>query len=209
MQVCIVIPGNTEPTKKDEITDAVKAEEKNFFNQPAPSEKEKSKMTKDSIMALYGSAPPQPIVYPNPVGTFQPTVPQNAFPQTYQYPAQGFPPNFNQQPFPIQNGSPHIPNIATNMTPNPYVASNLSQPTQTMPFGQSQQFITAPFGQSFGGIPQNQFQPNVGANVPMGGTPNPFCGPMPMQQQFAGLSLTGAQVNNANVGKPAAANIWQ
>ncbi|XP_012276516.1 stromal membrane-associated protein 1 isoform X2 [Orussus abietinus] len=38
---------------------ATKTEEENFFNQPAPTPQEKSKMTKDSILALYGSSSQQ------------------------------------------------------------------------------------------------------------------------------------------------------
>lgn len=195
--------GNTETTKKDEITDAVKAEEKSFFNQPAPSEKERSKMTKDSIMALYGSGPPQPIVYPPPVGAYQPGVAPAAFPTTYQFPTQGFtsavPPNYTPQAFPLQNGTPHMPNM-------PYMA----QQPQTMQFSAPQQYVASPYGQGFGAIPsQGQFQAPMGSTVPMAAPANPFCGNMPLQQQFAGMNLTGAPVNNSNVGKPAAANIWQ
>lgn len=38
---------------------ATKTDEENFFNQTAPSTQEKSKMTRDSILALYGTAPSQ------------------------------------------------------------------------------------------------------------------------------------------------------
>ncbi|XP_014210260.1 stromal membrane-associated protein 1 isoform X2 [Copidosoma floridanum] len=38
----------------------VKSEEESFFNQPAPTPLERSKMTKDSIMALYATQPSQP-----------------------------------------------------------------------------------------------------------------------------------------------------
>lgn len=36
-----------------------KNEEENFFDQPVPLSQEKSKMTKDSILALYGTPSPQ------------------------------------------------------------------------------------------------------------------------------------------------------
>lgn len=39
---------------------ASKTEEENFFNQPVPTPQEKSKMTKDSILALYGTPSHQP-----------------------------------------------------------------------------------------------------------------------------------------------------
>ncbi|XP_044581951.1 stromal membrane-associated protein 1 isoform X2 [Cotesia glomerata] len=44
---------NAESTLSN--TEASKADEESFFNQPAPSQEEKSKMTKDSILALYGN----------------------------------------------------------------------------------------------------------------------------------------------------------
>ncbi|XP_011504373.1 PREDICTED: stromal membrane-associated protein 1 [Ceratosolen solmsi marchali] len=39
---------------------ASKSEEESFFNQPTPMPQEKNKMTKDSILALYGTQPTQP-----------------------------------------------------------------------------------------------------------------------------------------------------
>jgi hypothetical protein len=38
-------------------------EESNFFDQPTPLPQEKSKMTKDSILALYGTPSHQPTIY--------------------------------------------------------------------------------------------------------------------------------------------------
>lgn len=83
---------------------AAKAEEESFFNQPTPTEKERTKLTKDSILALYGSAPqtqPQPVMY---------SVPQcAAFPQQVYAPSAfgAFPQQQpqQQQAFPpVQNG---------------------------------------------------------------------------------------------------------
>jgi stromal membrane-associated protein len=42
---------------------ASKADEESFFNQPAPTTQEKSKMTKDSILALYGTPSSHPSVF--------------------------------------------------------------------------------------------------------------------------------------------------
>jgi hypothetical protein len=39
---------------------ASKSEEESFFNQPTPMPQEKNKLTKDSILALYGTQPTQP-----------------------------------------------------------------------------------------------------------------------------------------------------
>lgn len=72
-----------EEKKKDE-PDPIKSEEESFFNQTAPPEKEKVKLTKDSILALYGSAPPV-----NTFNQFQNQPPQIPFQQGFQ-PQQGF-----------------------------------------------------------------------------------------------------------------------
>lgn len=44
-------------------TTASKSEEESFFDQPTPLPQEKSKMTKDSILALYGTPSHQPTIY--------------------------------------------------------------------------------------------------------------------------------------------------
>ncbi|XP_066603294.1 stromal membrane-associated protein 1 [Prorops nasuta] len=54
---------NNEKTVEATKNDAAKTEEENFFNQPAPSPAEKNKMTKDSILALYGTPSPQTNVF--------------------------------------------------------------------------------------------------------------------------------------------------
>lgn len=43
--------------EKKDVADPVKSEEESFFNQVVPSEKEKVKLDKDSILALYGNTP--------------------------------------------------------------------------------------------------------------------------------------------------------
>ncbi|KAJ9582644.1 hypothetical protein L9F63_023022, partial [Diploptera punctata] len=47
------------PEKKETDSKGRSAEEESFFNQPAPSSQEKQQLTKDSILALYSSAPAQ------------------------------------------------------------------------------------------------------------------------------------------------------
>lgn len=51
---------STESNSTNASAAAGKSEEESFFNQPAPTPQEKSKMTKDSILALYGTQPSQP-----------------------------------------------------------------------------------------------------------------------------------------------------
>lgn len=195
--------------KKDEAAEAARAEEESFFNQPVPSEKERSKMTKDSIMALYGSAPPQPIVYAPPTTSFQPGVAPTTFPPNYPYPTQGYTPGmpqqFPSQPFStLQNGNAHFP--APQGAPVSQFHSLGAQPS-AMPFSGSQGFVSAPFAQPYA-APTGQFLPPMGTTVPLNAPANPFCGTMPVQQQFAGMNL-GATMNPPTTGKPAAANIWQ
>ncbi|XP_015123315.1 stromal membrane-associated protein 1 isoform X3 [Diachasma alloeum] len=69
-------------TTETATTTASKADEESFFNQPAPSTQEKSKMTKDSILALYGT-PSQQSVFGVPSGIYN----QQALPQ-YTQPIQ-------------------------------------------------------------------------------------------------------------------------
>lgn len=68
---------------KIEGTD-LKTEEENFFNQPAPTEKEKSKLTKDSILALYSQTPATNLVN-------QPHNQFNSQPNTFYSNFQGMP----------------------------------------------------------------------------------------------------------------------
>ncbi|XP_063975325.1 stromal membrane-associated protein 1 isoform X2 [Diachasmimorpha longicaudata] len=73
---------STNGTIETSTTTASKADEDSFFNQPAPTTQEKSKMTKDSILALYGT-PSQQSVFGVPSGIYN----QQALPQ-YTQPIQ-------------------------------------------------------------------------------------------------------------------------
>lgn len=55
--------GNDASNGSKTTTTASKSEEESFFNQPTPLPQEKSKMTKDSILALYGTPSHQPAIY--------------------------------------------------------------------------------------------------------------------------------------------------
>ncbi|CAB0030058.1 unnamed protein product [Trichogramma brassicae] len=50
----------TTTSEAKNANNSAKSEEESFFNQTAPTPQEKSKMTKDSILALYGTQPTQP-----------------------------------------------------------------------------------------------------------------------------------------------------
>ncbi|KAG5312427.1 SMAP1 protein, partial [Acromyrmex insinuator] len=71
-------------------TTASKSEEESFFNQPTPLPQEKSKMTKDSILALYGTPSHQPAIYSVSGGVY----PQHSIPYKQQMPNVGV---FGQQ----------------------------------------------------------------------------------------------------------------
>ncbi|EFA06570.2 stromal membrane-associated protein 1 [Tribolium castaneum] len=123
-----------EETKKVEEDKAAKSEEESFFNQTAPTEKEKVKLTKDSILALYSNTPsfsqlPYQGNYPATFGGF-PQQPVGQFAQWGQFPVQGqvpaaapvaqFPPAFpNQFPAQFQQGV----NPPAGQTPNPFFAN--------------------------------------------------------------------------------------
>lgn len=194
---------STTTTKKDD-PDPIKSEEESFFNQPAPTEKEKAKLSKDSILALYGNAPPinnfqfqQPSnfsAFPHPQQNF----PQNgvvAFPQPQQYQQQQFqrfPPIYNQWnaaqggQFQFQNGPSSMPAQPTNMQ---MPASNFgANPAQFAPVA--------------GHFPQSN--PNLGGP----NLPNPFFGSQPssLQQQFASLSVN--QNNAPNPAPTLSQNVW-
>ncbi|VVC93438.1 unnamed protein product [Leptidea sinapis] len=61
-------PNKVEPQLEQK--NDLKAEEENFFKQPVPTEKEKSKLTKDSILALYSQTPLVNQFNPNPPQQF-------------------------------------------------------------------------------------------------------------------------------------------
>lgn len=186
---------------------AAKAEEENFFNQPAPTEKEKTKLTKDSILALYGSAPQNPAQQ----------VMFSSFPQQ-PFSAQGFPPfQGPQQPFSnLQNG------LNLNQFPQPTGTTNQFQFQQQgflpqMPQGQFMQYPVQGVQNQFAGLPQ--FPPGAAPQqqFAFGNTTafpqqpqNPFFGaPQPgaLQQQFAGMTLGSAGAKPP--GPAVATNLWQ
>lgn len=53
----------SDGSKTTTTTTTNKSEEESFFDQPTPLPQEKSKMTKDSILALYGTPSHQPAIY--------------------------------------------------------------------------------------------------------------------------------------------------
>lgn len=178
------ISASTSADQTNKGESSIKSEEDSFFNQIVPTEKEKVKLDKDSILALYGSTPA------NNCNQFSS--------QPNSFPTQNFPcPQMNFQPYPT---FPQHQNLITqnNMPPlntqwssqigqwNSHFVSNPNVPNQNQYSNQSQ---LANIPQQ---IPTNQFIQLQTTNPPgvnFNQTPNPFLGNHNLQQQFSNLSL--------------------
>ncbi|XP_051156078.1 stromal membrane-associated protein 1 [Leptopilina boulardi] len=212
---------NSETTNTTTNTTG-KSEEESFFNQTAPSAQEKSKMTKDSILALYGTPSNQQSIFGVSGGMFPQQMTSQQFAQQNMnaFSQNSFP---NQQSF--QMGMPatnQIPQMCMNtMGANQMGLGHGNGSTMTMqaqmmnPMGQNN--IAA--NNSWSGM---MTTPNI---LPAPGS-NPFFNlpnqqihnstPVPqLQQQMSQLSMNGLGFSNA---KPATAalpgqtlstNLWQ
>lgn len=127
-----------EPPKPDKPD--LKKEEENFFNQPAPTEKEKSKLTKDSILALYSQTPNANLA--------------TQFPAQNQFQYGGFQQSFNS---PMPNGMQQQFNQFPPM--NSQFQGQGQQLTQPQPQGFQNSF---PQGQVFGAPAQSSLQQQFG-----------------------------------------------
>ncbi|XP_048484288.1 stromal membrane-associated protein 1 isoform X2 [Plutella xylostella] len=167
---------------KQEAKPDLKAEEQNFFNQAAPTEKEKSKLTKDSILALYSQAPPA-----NLANQF------NSQPSANQ---------FNSQPSAFQYGSYQTPYNSV----QPQNGMQQQQFNQFQGMGQFQQqpFVSQMPSQQMGAFPQSNPQPSLFNSA----QPQTQQG---LNQQFSAMSLAQAfpnQFTQQNTG--VASNVtWQ
>jgi len=182
-------PNSNEKEAANSTVDPAKSEEESFFNQTAPTEKEKAKLTKDSILALYGTAPNNTPMFNNYqyAPPAQQGFPYQSPPMQYQFNAQ--PPQQQAMPTQFQQFNQLPPMGGGGMVPPSGV-----QPMQMMQ--QPNQFI-----------PTNQFAQQQ--------QPNPFFNQqqqpsyqMNLQQQFGGLNLNA---NPADTGAqpPLAGNVWQ
>lgn len=184
-----------QDNQKKESNDLSKSEEESFFNQVAPTEKEKVKLDKDSILALYGSTP---AVNFNQFGQ----VP--AYPQSTYQAFGGFP---QQQPQPVvqaQNGITQLQ--GTTQWPQQQWANQGQFPAQTqVQFVPNPQQFQAPQFNQYQGVPQatvpgqmyqQAYQP--AGNFPQ---PNPFFATQNLQQQFSNMNLGNPTAN--------AGNVWQ
>lgn len=206
----------TKEEKKTEEADASKSEEESFFNQTAPLEKEKVKLTKDSILALYGNTPTNNFAYQNSVGQvpYQTNFPgQNAFQNVNAFAPTGFPAQNGLQ-YPINSNIPiagqQFAASQWGATPQANVAF-MQNPMQTA--GPNQ----FPVGGQFSAAPQfsASFQPGAGVqqfgplpqNASFTQTPNPFSTVQAntLPQQFGNMSLN----NPTNGTSTLATNLWQ
>ncbi|KAL4708678.1 hypothetical protein ACJJTC_008204 [Scirpophaga incertulas] len=173
---------STEPKPELDKSD-LKVEEENFFKQAAPTEKEKSKLTKDSILALYSQSPSNLGNQFNPIPPVQPGFAFGAPSTAFQAP------HFNM---PVQNSMPS--NLQSNIQFSQFQpqTNQFNQPISSQyqqPFGQPMQQTNQPFQQN------NQFFNQPQQNL---------------SQQFGGLNLgqsfPNAFAQNTNV---ASNSTWQ
>ncbi|KAK4885907.1 hypothetical protein RN001_002178 [Aquatica leii] len=212
-----------EETKKTE-TDILKSEEESFFNQISPAEKEKVKLTKDNILALYGNGPS--------VNNFSTTYQnQSNFCNNQSFQGfTGYPQTQNLQGQ-TQNGVTQFP-VATQIQQFPGQIYQASPPlSQFLPNNQFRATLPtqntntqyAPTANSFypqnginlypnpnnttQGVTSNQYQPQNLGVMPQNSVANPFFASqgINVQQQFANLSLNNKP---PNAGPTLATNLW-
>lgn len=115
---------STSTTTVNASTIASKSEEESFFDQPAPSPQEKSKMTKDSILALYGTpSHQQSTIYGVPGGMYT----QQSAVQFKQVP--------NIMAFGQQNS---FPNQQSSMAQLNHLSTQMPVTSNQMPVNQNQ-----------------------------------------------------------------------
>ncbi|XP_015590553.1 stromal membrane-associated protein 1 isoform X2 [Cephus cinctus] len=166
---------------------AGKTEEESFFNQPAPTPQEKSKMTKDSILALYGTPSQQQQVFGVPGGMYT----QQSTPQQFTQQLPGMAAFGHQNCFPSQSNS----------------ISQLNHPLQTqmgmpvapqMPVNPGQISVNHV---QLGAMPANPLGNNIGMPQinQINGLPNVSLG-MPSQLTVTNAGPQMIQLGQSNVG---------
>ncbi|XP_058792931.1 stromal membrane-associated protein 1-like isoform X2 [Phymastichus coffea] len=207
-----------------------KSEEESFFNQPAPTPQEKSKMTKDSILALYGTQPSQPFggnMFNQQLSTQQQLPTQQQFQQQMTN-AFNQPMNFQSQ---IGMSGLNQMNVASSqmfMNPNqPSTVQSNSITSNAMTMQAQMQGATNSGSQMglgvnngwSGMIATKNLQPAPGSNPFLNlSTQQPMAQPFAqLPQQMSQMSLSGMGFT-AQPGKPAASpmpgqtlstNLWQ
>ncbi|XP_018318650.1 stromal membrane-associated protein 1-like [Agrilus planipennis] len=193
------LSATTNETIKEDQKDqeSLKNEEENFFNQITPTEKEKIKLTKDSILALYGSAPPvnpyqNQILYqpqqPFPVGG----MPSVAIPNFPGYPQTNMPNGLVQYPAPTGQYQQFPGQLQQYNTSTPFPTAY----TANIPAGQFTNGLPPSSSQfaNVNNVPVMNVAPLANVNFPnqqQQPAVNPFFVNQAnsVQQQFANLSL--------------------
>ncbi|XP_011351438.1 stromal membrane-associated protein 1 isoform X2 [Ooceraea biroi] len=203
-------------------------EENSFFDQPTPLPQEKSKMTKDSILALYGTPSHQPAIYGVPAGVY----PQHSMPYKQQMPNVGA---FGQSSLAGQLGqlpaqmpvASQIPvnqnqimanagSIGAAVAANPlglhigqmnHQLNGVPAPAISMQPQMVGQNTNIPSNNGWSGMLTQNLQPAPGSNpffnLPQQPQPAAFATQLP--QQMAQMSLGDMNFAAATTGKPAAA----
>lgn len=168
---------STSSTTTSTLTTVSKSEEESFFDQPAPSPQEKNKMSKDSILALYGTPNhQQSAIFGVPGGMYA----QQSTVQYKQVP--------NAVPFGQQNS---YPNQQSSLTQLNQLPTQMSVTTNQLPISQNQITVNPT---SLGPVASNSLGNclHVGQINQMNGVPNPA---ITMQSQMA-MQLGQSSSNN-------------
>lgn len=216
----------TEPSKSETVGSADSkrsAEENSFFNQPATSAQEKKQLTKDSILALYSSAPasgtpPAQVSAPQSFGVF----PAQSMPGFGSVSAPGVGINYpmsngimmgQQMPSAVngtQNGAFGPPGNQAGMMPPasgmPNITSNPFFNMTAMP--QNNVSVPNPLNQ----LPQQMNLLNLsatGSNVPQQGFGMLSSGGNPWAAQPMGIAPQSIPQSQPTVGHTLATNLWQ
>lgn len=158
-------------TSTDTPTAVSKSEEENFFDQPAPSSQEKNKMSKDSILALYGTpSHQQSAMFGVPGGLY-------AQQSTVQY---------KQVPSAVPFGQPsNYPNQQSSLTQLNQLPAQMPVTANQLPINQNQVTVNP---NTLGPMASNSLGnclPNVGQ---INGVPNPMQSQVVMQLGQSNIS---------------------
>lgn len=169
---------NKVDVKPIDKADSLKAEEDNFFNQPAPSEKEKAKLTKDSILALYDAAPANNTQFQNNAMSYN----------NYSVPTAG-------SSFALNQGN----TFTNNQVAFSINASNQFNPKNSFPnFANQQQFASQSQFNAFQSVSpvQTQLHQNSGF-LPTSNVYNSQCNTMNFQQNGSNFGNTQFPPNSS------------
>ncbi|XP_076287838.1 stromal membrane-associated protein 1 [Lasioglossum baleicum] len=149
---------------------ASKSEEESFFDQPAPSPQEKSKMSKDSILALYGTpSHQQSAIYGVPGGMYPQQQPAVQYKQVPNMVAFGQQSNF--------------PNQQSSLTQLNHLPAQMPVTTNQMTVNQTQMTVNP---NSLGSVAANSLGNciQIGQMHQMNGAPNPAIAVMQSQMMM-------------------------